>query len=100
MTGIKRTQLARIGEFYLEEAILDVLLKAKHAGSCVGPAEISKQAGIYRDRGKEDMMNDAIIFGMLSKLADENKVKRCTQSNDQGGWELTESQFATLRDEI
>lgn len=48
--SIRPKQFARIGEFHLEEAILDVLLEAKHEHKCIGMAEISKRAGIFRDR--------------------------------------------------
>jgi len=47
---IRPKQLARLGEFHLEEAILDVLLEARHEELCLGAAEISRQAGIYRER--------------------------------------------------
>ena len=35
-----------MGEFQLEEAVLDVLLDALHENECIGAAEISKRAGI------------------------------------------------------
>ena len=100
MSGIRPKQFARMGEFHLEEAVLDVLLEAKHQGDCLGAAEISKRAGIYRERGSEDIMNDAIVTGLLAKLADSNRVQRCTQSNDRGGWELTDREFAIRRDDV
>ena len=43
--SIRPKQLSRMGQFYLEEAILDVLLEAKHERECIGPAEISRRAG-------------------------------------------------------
>lgn len=46
MNVIRPKQLARMGEFYLEEAVLDVLLEAKHEGQCLGAAEISRRASI------------------------------------------------------
>ncbi len=52
--SIRPKQLARMGEFHLEEAILDVLLKAKHEEECIGPKEISVRAGIFRDRGDRE----------------------------------------------
>ena len=51
--SIRPKQLSRMGQFYLEESILDTLLEAKHEGECLGPAEISRRAGVFRDRGKE-----------------------------------------------
>ena len=100
MSGIRPKQFSRMGEFYLEEAILDVLLEAKHENECLGPAEISKRAGIYRERGVENIINDAIVTGMLVKLTDEKKVQRCKQDNNRGGWELTDQQFKHRRDDI
>lgn len=35
MAGIRPKQLARLGEFHLEEAVLDVLLDAKHEDECL-----------------------------------------------------------------
>ena len=51
MTGIRPKQYTRMGEFYLEEAVLDVLLDAKHESECIGLAEISKRAGMFRKKG-------------------------------------------------
>lgn len=98
--SIRPKQLSRMGQFYLEEAILDILLEARHERECIGPAEISKRAGIFRDRGKENIMNDAIVTGFLVKLSDQEKVSRCTQSNNKGGWELTEREFRSRRDDV
>ena len=99
--NVRPKQQARMGEFCLEEAILDVLLEAKHENECVGAAEISRRAGIFRERGKGDMMNDAIVTGMLVKLRDEKKVVRCAQEKKRGGgWELAESEFKSRRDDV
>lgn len=98
--NIRPKQLSRIGQFYLEEAILDILLEAKHEKECIGAAEISRRAGIFRDRGKEDIMNDAIATGFLVKLSDENKVLRCEQESGRGGWELTDTEFQSRRDDV
>lgn len=43
---------ARLGIFLLEEAILDVLLEAKHENICLGTAAISKKTGIFNKSGK------------------------------------------------
>lgn len=98
--GIRPKQHARMGMFYLEEAVLDVLLEAKHEEECLGPAEISKRAGIFRDRGSVNIMNDAIVHGVLVKLSDEGRVERCKQPTGRGGWELTEREFAERRDDV
>ena len=101
MTGLRPKQLSRMGQFYLEEAVLDVLLEARHEGECIGAAEISRKAGIYRERGVVDIMNDAITTGLLVKLHSENRVKRCTQSHaNRGGWELTDDEFNFRRDDV
>lgn len=97
---IRPKQLARLGEFHLEEAILDVLLETKHENECIGAAEISRRAGIFRDRGKHDIINDAVTTGMLVKLNEHGKVDRCKQSGGRGGWELTDEEFKRRRDDI
>ena len=100
MTGIRPKQMARMGEFYLQEAIMDVLLEASYEDACIGAAEISRRAGVFRERGKEDIMNDAIATGILVKLLDEKKVQRCKQDNGRGGWELTDDEFQRRRDDV
>lgn len=105
MSGIRPKQHARMGMFHLEEAILDVLLDAKHEGDCIGAAEIGKRTGIFRDRGEgivgeKGILNDAIVHGVLIKLTTERRVERCTQPNDRGGWELTSSEFEMRRDDV
>lgn len=100
MNGIRPKQHARIGEFHLEEAILDVLLEAKHEKQCIGAAEVGRRAGIYRDRGKSDTMNDAVATGLLVKLEEQGRVQRCEQENTRGGWELTDKEFASRRDDV
>ena len=101
MGGIRPKQLSRLGEFHLEEAVLDVLLEAKHASECMGAAAIGKRAGIFREGGVKDMkgMNDAIVTGVLIKLYKENKVVRCKQ-NSRGGWALSDEEFVRRRDDI
>lgn len=101
MSGVRPKQHARIGMFHLEEAVLDVLLEAKHKGDCIGPAEISRKAGIFRDRGEVNIMNDAIVTGILVKMADEGRVSRCRQAGaNRGGWELTNREYAQRRDDV
>lgn len=100
MSGIRPKQHARMGQFYLEEAVLDVLLEAKHEGDCIGAADISRRAGIFRDRGEVNIINDAITTGVLIKLHDEGRVQRCTQPNGRGGWDLTDHKFALRRDDV
>ena len=99
MGGIRPKQLSRLGEFHLEEAVLDVLLEATHESKCMGAAAISKRAGIFRDKAKDIGMNDAIVTGVLIKLYKENKVVRCKQ-NSRGGWALSDEEFVRRRDDI
>jgi hypothetical protein len=100
MAGLRPRQLARLGQFYLEEAVLDVLLREAQRGGCIGAAEISVRAGIFRDRGVVNIINDAIATGVLVKLFDEGKVERCEQASGRGGWKLTDAEFARRRDEV
>ncbi len=103
---IRPKQFARMGEFHLEEAILDVLLEARHEGQCLGAAEISKRAGIFREsgdpsKGEPKSMNDAVATGMLIKLMKQGRVQRCEQQDKKvGGWELTDEEFERRRDDV
>ena len=101
MAGIRPKQHARMGMFHLEEAILDILLEAKHEGECIGAAQIGRKAGIYRESGAAQM-NDAIATGVLNKLADEGRVERCSQTHypSRGGWELSDAEFNLRRDDV
>ena len=84
----------------MEEAVLDVLLEARYEEKCIGAAEISRRSGIYRDRGKADVMNDAIVTGLLVKLHGQGCVERCTQQRSGlGGWELTGEEFQSRCDD-
>jgi hypothetical protein len=104
MAGIRPKQLARLGEFHLEEAVLDVLLEAAHEDECLGAAEISKRAGIFREGGggggNVAAMNDAIVTGLMIKLFNANKVERCEQRPNVGGWKLTDAEFNRRRDDV
>ena len=100
MIGLRPKQMARLGEFHLEEAILDVLLEARHEGQCLGAAEISKRAGIFRDPGPQVNMNDAIVHGLANKLSIAGKVERCKQTNGRGGWWLSDKEFERRRDDV
>ena len=91
---------ARLGEFYLEEAVLDVLLEARYEGQCLGYSEISRRAGLYRERGPHNLMHDAIVSGIMNKLADQGRVARCEQPNGRGGWKVTDAEFAARKDDI
>ena len=51
----------------------------------MGPAEISRMAGIYR----EQPLHDAITQGVLNKLLTEGRVARCGQPNGRPGWKAS-----------
>lgn len=91
-------QMGRTAEFYLEEAVLSVLMEAHAGGKCIGAAAISRRAGIYRDGGgggaEIKSMNDAIVTGMLVKLHHAGKVERCPQTPKTGGWRITGQEYA------
>lgn len=96
-------QMARFGEFNLEEAVLDILLAAREfdGDGCLGAAEISKRSGIFRDRGDVNIMNDAIATGILVKLSDQNRVERCEQQGRRrGGWRISDAEYERRREDI
>jgi hypothetical protein len=91
-------QLASQGEALLSEAVLKILFQEREkvtqpeefAG--IGAAEIGELTGIYRDRGKLDRMNDAIVTGLLTKLHEGGKV----ELGGRGKWRLTEEGLKAL----
>ncbi len=97
--SIRPKQLSRIGEFHLQEAVLDVLCNAHPEGYGVGAADIGRRAGIYRDPGVMNM-NDAIVHGLLNQLHEQGKVERAPQQGGRGGWRLTDKEYERRRDDI
>ena len=97
--SIRPKQLSRIGEFHLQEAVLDVLCNAHPEGYRVGAADIGRRAGIYRDPGVMNM-NDAIVHGLLNQLHEQGKVERAPQQSRRGGWRLTGKEYERRRDDI
>jgi len=86
---IRPKRSARLGEFRLEEAILDMLLKARHEGQRIGAAEIGKRTGIFRQpgdptKGEPASMNDAVATGMLIKPMMPAKRQRQGRSGTDG----------------
>ena len=63
-------QLTRIGIFYLEEAVLDVLYNESE----LRPGQISERAGIPSTTNLEPGVY-AIVRGILSKLQNEGRVE-------------------------
>ena len=93
MGGLRPKQLARIGMFYLEEAILDLLFEAemdKRQG--LGPTEISRRLGTLLSGGN---FKDAIVAGFLTKLKDQGLVKNVGR----GDWRLSEMERENRRDD-
>ena len=98
--SIRPRQLSRMGEFYLKEAVLDILQEHYPEGYGIGAADISRRAGIYRERGPSDIMNDAIVTGILNSLHDDGKVERIEQEGGRGGWRLTAREYERRKDDV
>lgn len=79
--SIRPRQLSRMGTFYLQEAVLDILYEHYPEGYGIGAADISRRAGIYRERGPSNIMNDAIVTGILNSLHEEGKVQRVRRNH-------------------
>ena len=80
-------QLARVGVFYLEEAVLDVLFEAMAAQEdpFVRAVDISRKIGVkYWDN------ENWIVAGILIKLKAEERVE---QRKVRGPWKLTETEY-------
>ena len=94
MQGLSTKQLVRKGMFYLGEAVLDVLLEAKHEEECLYPIEIGRRAdlsySLYEDT--------AIVYGVLKKLEDEGCVERCPDHNKK--WQLTAKEFEKRHEDL
>lgn len=97
--SIRPRQLARLGEFHLIEAVLDVLCEAYPNGYGIGAAEISKRTGIFRERGVVGL-NDSIVHGLINQLFDQKKITKASQRNGKSGWILTEKEYERRRDDI
>ena len=97
--SIRPKQLTRIGEFYLQEAILDVLCSAHLEEFGLGPADISRRAGVYGKAGVAGM-NDAIVQGFLNQLHEQRRVEQAPQQNGCGGWRLTDEEYDRRRDDM
>ena len=82
--GLRPKQLARIGIFYLEEAVLDVLFEAKYKQEWLQPADICERA---------DM-----TYGVLAKLEAEGRIEHSQATRQK--WQLTEKEFENRRDDL
>ncbi len=95
MTCLK--QIASKGQYYLEEAILELLREPTANGKYLLPSEIGKLAGIYRGVGKNnDVVNDGIVNGILGKLSADDKVERQEKEEPDRrgrGWKLADKEL-------
>lgn len=98
--NIRPRQLSRMGTFYLQEAVLDILFVHFRKPHGLGPAEISKRADIYRERGVTNTLNDAIVWGLLNTLHEQGKVQRVKQVGGKGGWKLTPAEYKRRKEDI
>ena len=100
--GLEPEQLARIGIFYLEEAVLDVLHEARHSEEWLSPSEISKAVGVtkavsIRYKGH----NYPLVRGILDKFDTEERVEPSTrESRKRQEWHLTEEEFERRCDDL
>ena len=93
MGGLRPKQLARIGMFYIEEAILDLLLEAEiSTQQGLGPTEISRRLGTYLSG---DSYPNAIVYGFLEKLKGEDLIEKVKR----GHWLLTEKERRKRRED-
>ena len=82
------------GVAHLRVAVLEVLYAAYQKDECIGPADIGRRAGIFREPGyasKEG--NDHIVWGILNSLVKDKLLTRCKQKNKKSGWQLTKETF-------
>ena len=100
MAGLRPKQLVRLGMFYLEEAILDILLESRHKGECsIGSAEIGRRGGGDILRGmKETTSRDWIVWHILKKLEAEGRVETNPPQTSRKPWRLTEEEFEKRHD--
>ena len=92
--GLHPKQLARIGIFYLEEAVLDVLLEAKYEQEYLQPAEISRRAGMTHVLYESGDM----AYGVLAKLEGEGRVESSPKPKRR--WQLTDEEFEKRREDL
>ena len=86
-------QLARIGIFYLEEAVLDVLYNESE----LRPGQISRGAGVP-DTTSFEGATYGIVRGILSKLQNEGRVEEIDPPYPT--WCLTAEEREKRTDEI
>ena len=80
-------QLARIGVFYIEEAILETLFQAH--GEYVRAADLSRGLGI-KQWDQYDWMTGVI----LHKMEADGRVEARRVNDRASGWKLTENEYS------
>ena len=98
MTGLRPKQLVRLGMFYLEEAVLDILLEARYKGECIGSAEIGRRGGGDILRGGAGTSRDWTVWHILKKLETEGRVETNPPRTPRKPWQLTREEFERRRD--
>ena len=85
-------QLGRIGIFYLEEAILEVLFEKMETSpddSLVRAIDIALKIGV-----KHRLNENWLVSDILKKLEAEERVE---QREVRGPWKLTEAEYQTRK---
>ena len=98
MTGLRPKQLVRLGMFYFEEAVLDILLEARYEQECLSQVEIGKRGGDIL-RGIADSHRDHTVRHLLKKLEAEGRVETNPPNTRRMPWQLTEEEFERRRDD-
>ena len=79
-------QMARLGLFYIEEAILEVL-ETEPGG--LPPAEIGNRIGIGRYPDPDNRVDrNALLYGILVKLLTEGRVESVISDSNIRHWKL------------
>lgn len=89
----QRKEYSRVAVSLLETAVMDVLWEAFHREECIGAAEIGRGADIYGDREPLGILNDAITWGVLSKLTQDGRVTRCQLPTGKQGFQLSDKEL-------
>lgn len=89
-------QSVQFAEFFLHEAILNVLLENYEEGVGIGPKEISTFTGMYRGKGN-GKSHDGMAKIFLSQLLELNKIEPKTEKNKLPGWILTKEEYEFRR---
>ena len=92
--GLEPKQLARIGIFYLEEAVLDILHEARHSDDeWLLPANISRRMGITVSEFVT--FHYPLVHGVLEGLRRKNQVEKAKRK-----WRLTDEEFENRCDDL